>query len=407
MMVQHTYNNVNTRSDLLPPEQIAQSRSWCLGNSILTILSTVDFKQKIIIRRAAGVTVFETRLLNDVGNDTIESRNNNIVKVMNENTEPITPRSRSHSIDIGLMEQPINRFESKQYPSDDLIANQIQQLQFSDDKMNVDPAFLFLQLQPYPIWQETVFTPITIGTNETITRGIALLDRTPSIDIHKIGIIYVAEGQKLESEILGNIFGSTHYERFLTEIGQLFPLNSNLNIYTGGLDTSDQKLDGSFAICHFPDQRLAQIIFHTTTLMPNNKNDVVRTAKKRHIGNDFVNIIWNEGGSPFAFNTISGQFNKFQAVIEPLYQVEYHLRVFKVSVVCSDQSIYSNTCDLITGSNLGAFVRQVALYSNLMAQVSSGMQTSTTLERLRQIKRIKERLTPTTMDKIDFSQLIL
>ena len=244
MMVQHTYTNVNSRTNMIPPEKIVQSRSWCLGNSIMTVCSTTDFKQQVIIRRAAGVTVFETLLLNDVGTDTIESRNSNVMSLIKDEGEskPLQQRQRSLSVDIDVKDQPLQRSSTKLFSNEEGFSNdQGSFVPIQEEKITVDPAFLFLQMQPYPIWQENVFTPCPMGTNEVLTRGIAILDRTPSIDIHKIGILYVAPGQKLEKDILGNTFGSSHYERFLCDIGQLFPLNPDLNIYTGGLDTSDQK----------------------------------------------------------------------------------------------------------------------------------------------------------------------
>ena len=413
MMVQHTYTNVNSRFTVLPPERIAFSRSWCLGNSIMTVHSTTDFNQQIILRRAAGVTAFDVKLLNDVGRDTIESKNSDLMKLpifeTAETKQPQQPRPRSSSVDVRMKEELLG-YDSAilKFNEEGFIGSQNLIMKIQDERFNIDPAFLFMQVQPYPIWQENVFVPIPVGSSEAIARGITLLDRIPSIDIHKIGIMYVAEGQQDEVSILSNSYGSSHYERFLSEVGQLFSLHQNQNIYTGGLDTSENLLDGAFAICHFPDQRLAQIIFHVTTMMPNNIQDKLFTAKKRHIGNDFVNVIWNDSTSPFNFKTISGQFNIFQIVIEPLLQNDYENRFFKVTTTSNDPLSFSTNLDIVSGSSLGYFVRQIALYCNMLAQVSSGLQTSTSLERLRQIKRIKERLAPVpTENKLDFSQLLL
>ena len=36
-----------------------------------------------------------------------------------------------------------------------------------------------------------------------------------------------------------------------------------------------------------------QVAYHVTTKMPNHPTDEQQTEKKRHVGNDFVQIVWN------------------------------------------------------------------------------------------------------------------
>ena len=40
-----------------------------------------------------------------------------------------------------------------------------------------------------------------------------------------------------------------------------------------------------------------QVVYHTATLMPNRETDPQFNKKKRHIGNDFVSIVYNESGT--------------------------------------------------------------------------------------------------------------
>jgi tuberous sclerosis protein 2 len=43
---------------------------------------------------------------------------------------------------------------------------------------------------------------------------------------------------------------------------------------------------------------LLQVIFHVATLMPTNlEKDPQCNKKKRHIGNDFVAVVYNDAGS--------------------------------------------------------------------------------------------------------------
>ncbi len=53
--------------------------------------------------------------------------------------------------------------------------------------------------------------------------------------------------------------------------------------------------------------------------MPNHERDPQANKKKRHIGNDFVTIVYNNsGGGHFRLGTVRGQFIYACVVIEPL-----------------------------------------------------------------------------------------
>ena len=53
--------------------------------------------------------------------------------------------------------------------------------------------------------------------------------------------------------------------------------------------------DGEFAYVWQEDAM--QVVYHTATLMPNRETDPQFNKKKRHIGNDFVSIVYNESGT--------------------------------------------------------------------------------------------------------------
>ena len=74
-----------------------------------------------------------------------------------------------------------------------------------------------------------------------------VLDRIPPYNTHKIGVVYVSEGQTSEYEILSNTLGSPHYHQLLSGPGRLISLPecSPELVYLGGLDTSGT--DGDLA----------------------------------------------------------------------------------------------------------------------------------------------------------------
>lgn len=47
-----------------------------------------------------------------------------------------------------------------------------------------------------------------------------------------------------------------------------------------------------------------QVHFHVATLMPNNSTDPECNEKRKHIGNDYVSIVYNESGEDFLIQTI-------------------------------------------------------------------------------------------------------
>ena len=57
-------------------------------------------------------------------------------------------------------------------------------------------------------------------------------------------------------------------------------------------------------------------------MMPNKDNDKTRNAKKLHIGNDYVTIVYNDSGEQYKIGTITVSFEKkiqFKS-IKKLYQ---------------------------------------------------------------------------------------
>ena len=60
-----------------------------------------------------------------------------------------------------------------------------------------------------------------------------------------------------------------------------------------------------------------QVIYHTATLTPSDPHEP-QSNKKRHIGNNYVAIVYNESGHPYTMGTVKGQFIYTVIVVEPL-----------------------------------------------------------------------------------------
>lgn len=98
-----------------------------------------------------------------------------------------------------------------------------------------------------------------------------------------------------------NRYGSLRYTEFLRNLGTLVALrdakehNLFVNMETNGRD-------GKFTYIWQDD--IVQVTFHVATLMPNRDQDPNCHEKKKHIGNDFVTIVYNESGEEYNLNTI-------------------------------------------------------------------------------------------------------
>jgi hypothetical protein len=227
-------------------------------------------------------------------------------------------------------------------------------------------------------------------------------------------------------------------------------------------------LDGEYAYSHHDE--ITQVIFHVATMMPNHPHDTNFDFKKRHIGNDWVTVVFNESGADYDFGTISGQFNFITLVVTPvsMASVTFMEAASRMTLQQQQQrsaadnnesqmatsgaedssgasgasgpasastaTIAANsagapaatgvvqpfknvwfkvvmlrrpdmpeigplaTPKIISASELPKFVRQMALHANIYAQVyyqhlqNSVEYVSNWQERLRQIKRVKERL---------------
>uniref|UniRef100_A0A493SXP2 Tuberin n=1 Tax=Anas platyrhynchos platyrhynchos TaxID=8840 RepID=A0A493SXP2_ANAPP len=265
---------------------------------------------------------------------------------------------------------------------------------FLDMFFSLSRSFVFLQLYHSPFFGDENNKPLLLP-NETFEKSVQLLDQIPSYDTHKIAVLYVGEGQSNnEIAILSNEHGSYRYTEFLTGLGKLIELKDCQpdKIYLGGLDVCGE--DGQFTYCWHDD--IMQAIFHIATLMPTKDLDKYRCDKKRHLGNDFVSIVYNDSGEDFKLGTIKGQFNFVHVIITPL---DYDCNL--VTLQCRKDMeglVDTSVAKIISDKNLPFVARQMALHANMASQVHHSRSNPTDtypskwIARLRHIKRLRHRL---------------
>ncbi|AEO63395.1 226fad15-7e92-4066-85ce-2bc9d1b29f48 [Thermothielavioides terrestris] len=272
--------------------------------------------------------------------------------------------------------------------------------------VTIFPSHLLMQLlAPMPQMHDPSIRPIPLPDDEFVDRAIRLFDRISPVDGHKVGVIYIKPGQTKEAEILANTIGSPDYLQFLKGLGALTKLKG-ATFNTQGLDR-ENDIDGQYTYCW--RDRVTEIVFHVTTQMPTNlETDPQCIMKKRHIGNDYVNIVWNDSGLPFKFDTFPSQFNYVYIVITPTPH-----RPFASSPTEHDEGL-SRFCmvqvmsqagfpeispaaepKMISLKALPSFVRLLALnasvFSLVWARRAAGEHVSSWRERLRQITELRKR----------------
>ena len=100
--------------------------------------------------------------------------------------------------------------------------------------------------------------------------------------------------------------------------------------FAGGLNTSEDST-GEYSI--FANYEKFKIMFHVTTLLPDDKFDEQRIAKKKHTGNDLVVIIFSESAQvEFSPKVFTSQFNHVFIVVV-VDHLENDKTFYRVNVV--------------------------------------------------------------------------
>ncbi|KAL8734499.1 MAG: hypothetical protein Q9166_001399 [cf. Caloplaca sp. 2 TL-2023] len=275
----------------------------------------------------------------------------------------------------------------------------------------VYPQHVLLQLSstisPMPIPTQ----PIVLPDDGSPERAIRQIDGIATVDSYKAGVIYVGYGQTEEKEILANAAGSEAFDAFLAGLGTKVVLQG-ANFNTSGLDKAS-NMDGTHTYAW--RDRVTEVVFHIPTMMPNLEHDPQCTNKKKHTGNDYANIIFNESGLPFRFDTFPSALNFVNIVITPEkvltpqspllpadnvgsdgYETCYF---FKVQVLCAPflpEMSPAATPKIVTAAALPSYVRQLALNAHLFSLVWSERAQGDELvsswrSRLREIRKLRDK----------------
>lgn len=110
----------------------------------------------------------------------------------------------------------------------------------------------------------------------------------------KIGILLQLPGQTSEKEMYNNQSGTENFRIFLDWLGGRIKLKGFTG-YNGGLDC---KRDQTGKDAYYTKFKNYEIMFHVSTLLPfsdgSDPSSTQQLARKRHIGNDIITIIFQD-----------------------------------------------------------------------------------------------------------------
>jgi hypothetical protein len=217
-------------------------------------------------------------------------------------------------------------------------------------------------LQPY---ESSMFKVLNVHNDEkkfkNFVRNVKYLDSTKCRESIKVGVLYVAEGQTHQKDILANKRGSREYEEFLTKLGNSVDLAGHKG-FNGRLDDK-YFANGRTLLYHSTDK--VELCFHVATRMPTVETDPQQIAKKRHIGNDFVHIVWSDHKRDYLPCTITSEFND---VVISLYPFKGNRKgIVRVRIYMKEDIKWFGPLSdgmLVTLEDVGDLVRQTAINAN-------------------------------------------
>ncbi|XP_006918039.1 GTPase-activating Rap/Ran-GAP domain-like protein 3 isoform X1 [Pteropus alecto] len=161
-----------------------------------------------------------------------------------------------------------------------------------------------------------------------IQKDLLVLEEQEGSVNFKFGVLFAKDGQLTDDEMFSNEIGSDAFQKFLNLLGDTITLKGWTG-YRGGLDT---KNDTTGIRSVYTVYQGHEIMFHVSTMLPYSKENKQQVERKRHIGNDIVTIVFQEGEEPspaFKPSMIRSHFTHIFALVRYDQQNDnYRLKIF-------------------------------------------------------------------------------
>nr|XP_023993188.1 GTPase-activating Rap/Ran-GAP domain-like protein 3 [Salvelinus alpinus] len=127
--------------------------------------------------------------------------------------------------------------------------------------------------------------------NPEIQKDLLVLEEQEGSVNFKFGVLYAKDGQLTDDEMFSNETGSQSFDKFLNLLGDTISLQGWAG-YRGGLDTKNDTTGMNSIYTVYQGHEL---MFHVSTMLPYSKENKQQVERKRHMGNDIVTIVFQEG----------------------------------------------------------------------------------------------------------------
>jgi len=166
-----------------------------------------------------------------------------------------------------------------------------------------------------------------------LPQALLSMEEQQQIKGFKFGVLYAKDGQTKEDEMFANIETSPEFEEFLDFLGNRVKLDS-WKKFRGGLDVRSGTT-GSHSI--YREFNNNPMMFHVSTMLPFNPKDKQQLERKRHIGNDIVVVIFQDGDTVYKPTTISSRQVHVVLVVKAVHvAADPMTRYYRLGVVSRD-----------------------------------------------------------------------
>ncbi|EGC36130.1 hypothetical protein DICPUDRAFT_54771 [Dictyostelium purpureum] len=177
------------------------------------------------------------------------------------------------------------------------------------------------------------YNGLKLITDNGVSQAFMNLEEKQTIKGFKFGILYAQEGQNKEDEMFSNVKTSPEFEEFLDFIGERVPLEGWQH-FRAGLDVRTGTT-GSHSI--YQRWNNNEVMYHVSCMLPFNEKDKQQLERKRHIGNDIVVIVFQDGDTVYRPTTISSrQVHVVLLVKATTLESDPGQRYYKMAVVSKD-----------------------------------------------------------------------
>lgn len=245
--------------------------------------------------------------------------------------------------------------------------------------------------------------PLKLNPSEGyVARAIRSIDFKSTVDSHKIAVTLLKEGQIAEADYLANTKGSKSFDEFLDHIGTRVSLKPPCPFTAFGLL---YEIDGTETIAW--RDRINEVVFEISTLMPNVEADTYQARKKSHMGNCLVLVVFNQSNQSWKWDHFESQATLVNIVITPANRVssqessdDFEHEYFQVEVHTKEE--YQNISaaaetKVVSKATLAPFVRMLALDANIFSECARNELTgdnefpSSWRYRMQEIIQLRER----------------